>query len=48
MAILKVKLWGMGKSLHSRVEHHVQTKFATLILHAIDNLKIYDIFSTYT
>ena len=31
-----------------QVEHHVQTKFATPILHAIDSFKDYDIFSTYT
>ena len=36
------------RSLHCQVEHHVQTKFATPILHAIDNLKFNDIFSTYT
>ena len=34
----------MGRSLHCQVEHHVRTKFATPILHAIDNFKIYDIF----
>ena len=38
----------MGRSLHCQVEHHVWTKFAALILHAIDNFKIYDNFSTYT
>ena len=27
-----------GRSLHCQVEHHVQTKFATPILHAIENL----------
>ena len=37
-----------GRSLHCQVEHHVQTKFATPILHAIDNLKIDDISPTYT
>ena len=36
------------RPLHCQVEHHVQTKFATPILHAIDSSKIYDIFSTYT
>ena len=35
------------RSLHCQVEHHVRTKFATPILHAIDNFKISDIFSTY-
>ena len=37
-----------GKVTPLSVEHHVRTKFATPILHAIDNFKIYDIFSTYT
>jgi hypothetical protein len=37
----------IGRSLHCQVEHHMQTKFATPILHAIDNIKKYDIFSTY-
>ena len=32
------------RSLHCQVEHHVQTKFATPILHAIDNFNIYGIF----
>ena len=32
----------MGRSLHCQVEHHVRPKFATLILHAIYNFKIYD------
>ena len=39
---------GTGRSLHCQVENHVRTKFATPILYAIDNFKIYDIFSTYT
>ena len=38
----------MGRSLHCQVEYHVWTKFATPILHAINNFTIYDIFSTYT
>ena len=38
----------MGKSLHYQVEHHMWTKFATPILHAIDKFKIYDNFFTYT
>ena len=38
----------MGRSLHCQVEHHVRIKFATPILHAIENFKIYDIVSTYT
>ena len=29
-------------------EHHVRKKFATPILHVIENFKDYDIFSTYT
>ena len=33
-----------GRSLHCQVKHRVQTKFATPILHAINNFKIYDIF----
>ena len=33
-----------GRSLHCQVEHHQRTKFATPILHVIDNFKIYDIF----
>ena len=39
---------GTRRSLHCQVEHHVRTKFATLVLHAMDNFKFYDIFSTYT
>ena len=31
---------GMGRPLHRQVEHHVQTKFATPILHATYNVKI--------
>jgi hypothetical protein len=37
----------MGRSLHCQVDHHVRTKFATPILHAKDNFKFYNIFSTY-
>ena len=37
-----------GRSLHCQVEHHVRIKFATPVLHGIDNFKIYDVFSTYT
>ena len=37
-----------GRSLHCQVENHVQTKFATPILYAIDKILNYDIFSTYT
>ena len=33
-----------GRSLHCQVEHHMQTKFATSILHAIDNFELYDTF----
>ena len=39
---------GGGGSLHSQVEHHMQDKFATPVLHGIDNFKFYDNFSTYT
>ena len=38
----------MGGSLHYQAEHHMQTKFVTPILYAIDNFKNYDIFPTYT
>jgi hypothetical protein len=31
----------MGRSLHCQVEHHMQTKFATPVLHAKDILKFY-------
>ena len=41
-------LAGTGRSLHCQVENHVQTKFATPILYAIDNFKNYDFFSIYT
>ena len=34
----------MGRSLHCQVEHHVRTKFATPLLHAIGNFEFYDIF----
>ena len=37
-----------GRSLYCQVENHVRTKFATPILYAIDNFKIYEFFSTYT
>ena len=39
-----------ARGVHSicQVEHHVQTKFATPILHGIDNFRNYGIFSTYT
>jgi hypothetical protein len=37
-----------GRSLHCQVEHHVQTKYATLILHVKDIFKIYKKKSTYT
>ena len=37
----------IGGSLHCQIEHHVRDKFATPILHGIDNFKNYDIFSTY-
>ena len=33
-----------GRSLHCQVQHHMWTKSATLILHAIDNFRFYDIF----
>jgi hypothetical protein len=38
----------MGRSLHFQVKHHVRIKFATPMLHAIDNFKNYDIFPIYT
>ena len=37
-----------GEITPCQVEHHVRTNFATPILYAIDNLKNYDFFSTYT
>ena len=40
-------LKGTGRSLHCQVINHVRTKFATPILYAINNFKIYD-FSIYT
>ena len=38
---------GCRGSLHVKL-HYVRTKFATPIVHTIDNFKNYDIFSTYT
>ena len=37
-----------GRLFHCQVEHHVRDKFATPISYGIDNLKFYDISSTYT
>jgi hypothetical protein len=36
-----------GRSLHCQAVNHVQTKFATPILYAIDHFKNYDSYSTY-
>ena len=37
-----------GRALHCQTKNHVQRKFATPILYAIDNSKNYDFFSIYT
>ena len=43
-----ISIYSTGRSLHCQVENHVQTKFATPILYAINNFKNYHNFSTYT
>jgi hypothetical protein len=37
-----------GGDTPCQFEHHVRRKFATPILHVINNFKNYEIFSTYT
>jgi hypothetical protein len=43
-SVLLVCKWRLGEFTPCQVEHHVRTKFATPILHAIDNFKHYNFF----